>query len=66
MSENGWELVRNAKEDLVVTINEAASEVGQEATSLDLSKKIFEKIINKPDSIAHALVEIKREIQQTF
>ena len=66
MSENSWELVRNAKEDLVVTINEAASEVGQEATSLDLSKKIFEKIINKPDSIAHALVEIKREIQQTF
>ncbi|MBX2947030.1 MAG: hypothetical protein KF725_14445 [Cyclobacteriaceae bacterium] len=66
MSESSWELVRNAKEDLVVTINEAASEMGQEATSLDLSKKIFEKMISKPDSIAHALVEIKREIQQTF
>lgn len=66
MSENCWELIRNAKEDLVVTINDAASEMGPEATSLDLSKKIFEKVINKPDPIAHALTELKKEIQQTF
>lgn len=66
MSESSWELVRNAKEDLVVTINDASSEMGAESSSLDLAKKIFEKAINKPDSIAHALTEIKREIQQTF
>jgi len=66
MSENSWELIRNAKEDLVVTINDAASEMTPESSSLDLSKKIFEKVINRPDPIAHALVEIKREIQQTF
>lgn len=66
MSEASWELVRNAKEDLVVTINDASSEMGADSTSLDLSKKIFEKVINKPDSISHALTEIKREIQQTF
>ncbi len=66
MSESSWELIRNAKEDLVVTINDAASEMTPESSSLDLSKRIFEKVINRPDPIAHALVEIKREIQQTF
>jgi hypothetical protein len=66
MSEQCWELIRNAKEDLVVTINDAASELNPEATSLDLSKKIFERVINKPDPIAHALLEVKKEIQQTF
>ncbi|MCU0398654.1 MAG: hypothetical protein MUC73_11190 [Cyclobacteriaceae bacterium] len=66
MSEHCWELIRNAKEDLVVTINDAASEMGPEANSLDLSKKIFERVINKPDPIAHALLEVRKEIQQTF
>jgi hypothetical protein len=67
MSERVWELVKNAKEDLIVIINEAANEMDKDATSLDLSKKIFERSINKSvDPIAHALVELKREIQQTF
>jgi hypothetical protein len=67
MSERIWDLIKNAKEDLIVVINDAASEMSAEATSLDLSKKIFERSINKTvDPIAHALIELKREIQQTF
>jgi len=67
MSEEIWNLVKNAKEDLIVSINDAASEMNMEATSLDLSKKIFEKSVNKSvDPIAHALTELKKEIQQTF
>ena len=67
MSEALWEVIKNAKEDLTLTINDAASELGAEATSLDLSKKIIERYINKPvDPIAHALLELKREIQQLF
>jgi hypothetical protein len=67
MSEDVWNLIKNAKEDLIVSINDAAGEMGAESTSLDLSKKIFEKSINKPvDPIAHALSELKKEIQQTF
>jgi hypothetical protein len=62
-----WELIKNAKEDLIVSINDAASEMNMESTSLDLSKKIFEKSINKQvDPLGHALVELKKEIQQTF
>jgi len=67
MSEEVWNFAKNAKEDLIVTINDAASEMNGEATSLDLSKKIFERSVNKPvDPIAHALTELKKEIQQTF
>ncbi|HYG18692.1 MAG TPA: hypothetical protein VD816_07180 [Ohtaekwangia sp.] len=67
MSEEVWNLVKNAKEDLIVVINDAAGEMGPESSSIDLSKKIFEKAVNKSvDPIAHALSELKREIQQIF
>ncbi len=67
ISEEVWELIRNAKEDLIVSINDAASEVGEGASSLDLSKKIFEKTMGKTvDPLAHALGELKREIQRIF
>src|SRR5688500_15155855 len=64
MSENVWNLIRNAKEELILNINDAAGEMKAESSSLDLSKKIFEKSINKSvDPIAHALSELKKEIQ---
>ncbi|MBL7834087.1 MAG: hypothetical protein JNK18_09035 [Cyclobacteriaceae bacterium] len=67
MTEGVWENIKNAKEDLVLTINDAASEMTPDSSSLDLSKKIFERYINKPiDPVAHALTELKREIQITF
>lgn len=67
ISENVWSMIKNAKEDLIVSINEAAGEMLPEASSLDLSKRIFEKSINKPvDPLNHALSELKKEIQQTF
>ncbi|MFZ6009017.1 MAG: hypothetical protein ACOYXT_01620 [Bacteroidota bacterium] len=67
MSEEVWELIKNAKEELIVTINDSAGEMTTESTSLDLAKKIFEKSVNKSiDPLAHALSELKREIQRTF
>lgn len=67
IGEEVWELIKSAKEDLIVTINDSAQEVGDGATSLDLSKKIFEKTITKSiDPLAHALSELKKEIQRTF
>jgi ribosome-binding protein aMBF1 (putative translation factor) len=67
IGEDVWELIKNAKEDLIVSINDAAAEMGEESTSLDLSKKIFEKTMAKPvDPLAHALSELKREIQRIF
>jgi hypothetical protein len=67
MSEDVWNLIKGAREDMTVTINESANEMHPEATSLDLAKKIFEKFVNKPvDPVNHALSELKREIQRTF
>lgn len=67
MSEDVWDLVKGAKEDLILTINESISELDEQATSLDLSKKIMEKSMNKPsDAIAFALSELKKEIHQAF
>src|SRR5688572_12640211 len=48
IGEEVWELIKSAKEDLIVTINDSANDMGAEATSLDLAKKIFEKTILKP------------------
>ncbi|MBL7865033.1 MAG: hypothetical protein JNK10_09170 [Cyclobacteriaceae bacterium] len=67
MSEDVWNMVRNAKEDLTIMINEASSGMGPEATGLDLSRKIFELTLEKQvEPISHALSELKKEIQQTF
>jgi hypothetical protein len=67
MSQEVWDMIRNAKEDLIMRINEAAGEVLPDLPSIDLSKKIFEKSMEKSvDPIAHALTELKKEIQRIF
>jgi hypothetical protein len=67
IGEEVWDLIKSAKEELIVTINDAATELGPEANSLDLSRKIVEKTIVKDvDPLAQALIELKREIQRTF
>ena len=67
MSEDVWNMVRNAKEDLTIMINEASSALTPEASGLDLSRKIFELTLEKSvEPISHALSELKKEIQQTF
>jgi hypothetical protein len=67
IGEEVWDLIKSAKEELIVTINDAATELGPDATSLDLSKKIVEKtIVKNVDPLAQALIELKREIQRTF
>ncbi len=67
MSEEVWSQIRSAKEDLILTINDAASKVPQGATALELSKKIFEQSLDKPaDLIGQALSSLKEEIQKAF
>jgi hypothetical protein len=67
MGEEVWNQIRNAKEDLIIQINDAAADMGDGATSIDLAKKIFEKTLEKKlDLVTHALNELKKEIQQTF
>ena len=67
MSEAVWTLVRNSREDLVMTINESMSGLPEEASGLDLARKVMERTVGKNvDPIGHALSELKKEIQQVF
>ena len=67
MSEEVWTLVKNAKEDLVLMINEASAHVAADAGSLDFAKRISELAMDKNvDPIGHAIREVKKEIQQIF
>jgi hypothetical protein len=67
MSEEVWSLVKNAKEDLLLLINDASSKMTVDSKSIDLSRKIFEITLEKKvDPLGHAISEVKKEIQQTF
>jgi hypothetical protein len=67
MSQRVWEEVQNAMNEVVMLINEAAGEIAPEAPGLDLSKKIFEKMIQKDvQPTAVALKAVKDEVQGTF
>ncbi|GAB2635869.1 hypothetical protein GCM10027035_31800 [Emticicia sediminis] len=67
ISHETWEKIRTAMNDVVALINTSASEISPDATSINLSKKIFEKVINeKQQPTAEALKILKEEVQGLF
>ncbi|MEM9834485.1 MAG: hypothetical protein AAF944_27910 [Bacteroidota bacterium] len=62
-----WQLTTQAVEDIIATVNQATDALHPEARSLDLAKKILETQAQKEiNPIAHALVEIKKEVRELF
>lgn len=67
MSDQTWDLVLNAKEELVNTINQSAESLDPKATGIDLSKKVFEMwIAHEVDPIQLANHHLKNEIREVF
>ncbi|MCX6305338.1 MAG: hypothetical protein NT040_10240 [Bacteroidetes bacterium] len=67
VSENSWELIKNAKEETIAMINNATSGLPEEAHSADLVKSVFETAISRGKlPVETALEEIKRELQRLF
>ena len=67
MSDESWNLVKNAMEEVVVVINASANDMAPEAKSIDLSKRIFESLMERnADSTSNALTFVKNEIRQVF
>ncbi|GAB3934509.1 hypothetical protein [Larkinella terrae] len=67
MSQAVWESVQNAMNEVVLLINEAAGETAPDAPALDLSKKIFDKVIQKNvQPTASGLKAVKDEVQGIF
>ncbi len=61
MTEEVWNQVRNAKEDLIMMINESAGQVAPDTSGIELSKKIFEMVMSKKfDPIGLALSRRKK------
>lgn len=67
MTDEAWLLVKNVKDEIIALINQAGMGLGEEAKSIDLAKRIFEKMSEKNnDFISKALSAVKNEIRQTF
>lgn len=67
MSNEVWEMVKNAKENLIMSINEVTFGLPETANSIDLSKQLMDKVIKQEsDLIRNALYAVKNEIKETF
>jgi len=67
MSDEAWKIIKNAKEELIMVVNQSAKDLDPEAKSIELVKKIYEESLEKKiDSIEYGLSFLKNEIQQEF
>lgn len=67
VSDEVWNLTRNAMEDVIMTINKATDEMPENARSTDLGKKIFDiHMQKKNDPVNHALSVLKKEVRYNF
>ena len=67
VSIQGWQMVKNSKEETVKIINLAGNQLSAAATGMDLSAKIFEIVAEIGQLPTEITVEyLKRELQELF
>lgn len=67
ISDQGWDLIKNAKEETIAIINQSAQGLPEQATNIDLAKQIFDRLMKKQtDPTTHALLQIKQEVRTLF
>jgi hypothetical protein len=67
VSHEAWEKIRQAMNEVVALINTSATEVSSNTPALNLSKKIFEKVITEnKQPTTEALKFLKEEVQEMF
>lgn len=67
MSAEAWDLVRQAVNEVMALINAAAKEVQPDAPAIELSRQVFEIVMNQQlDPAGKALAFVKAEVQQNF
>ena len=67
VSEAAWNSTRRAKEEIARLINNSASTLDAEAPSYQLSKKMFDSMLENEDFPTHrALVTVKASVAQLF
>jgi len=67
ISEQSWELAKNAKEEIIRIINTAATTVPDNATATQISQAIIQKTIDIKEMPTHKAISlIKKEIGKSF
>jgi len=67
MSDEAWQQVKAAMDNLIMMINDAASELGKEESSLQLVKKIFGRMIDHQDDVTGTAIRfLKQEVRNYF
>ncbi|MEY3237024.1 MAG: hypothetical protein RI883_1125 [Bacteroidota bacterium] len=67
VSIQGWQMVKNSKEETIKIINIAGNQMSASATGMDLSAKIFEIVAEIGQLPTEITVEyLKRELQELF
>ncbi|WP_435353341.1 hypothetical protein [Emticicia sp. SJ17W-69] len=67
ISHEAWERIRQAMNEVVALVNTSAAEVSANTPAINLSKKIFEKVIGEnKQPTAEALKFLKSEVQTMF
>lgn len=67
VSQAAWDTVKLAKEEVIKVINVSATQVKDDATSTELSQKIFEILLKLEVSPTQmAISTIKKEVRQLF
>jgi hypothetical protein len=67
ISPQTWAVIRNVKEDIVKIINTSANELRGDLPAIELSKKIFEKVMAGEEApVQKAMNYIKSEVSQLF
>ncbi len=67
ISADVWELVKQAKEETIMLINEASSKVKPDASSAEFSQKVFEAVAQKAAlPTDKAIKALKADIQKLF
>lgn len=62
-----WDEINKAMNEVMVLINTSAAELSSDQPALNLSKKIFEKVINEEKNpTKEALLLLKKEVQALF
>ena len=67
MTEQAWQQVKHAREDVVNLINKTYKDLPENARGTDLAKRILETVLStEQDPTARALTYIQQEIAQVF
>ncbi len=67
VSDEVWNMTKNATEDVILTINQAAEGLDKDAKSINLARKIFDLYMQQEqDAAQQAITALKTEVRQYF